>query len=89
VEKLSAVRDSLNGFSSINWIAAKHEAQSSEAVHRSIHPASYVNAVTGKSNLVIIYGLDLDRLEFMEALRGRIESLGVSVLILRGGRLTE
>ncbi|PVF91990.1 hypothetical protein CPB86DRAFT_744902 [Serendipita vermifera] len=77
VEQLSEAKDRLNAFSSVDCITQKHEGQSSESGHEFIHPARYVNAVTGKSNSVVIYGLDLEQVEFLGALRRNIESLSV------------
>jgi hypothetical protein len=71
----------LNEFSSVEYIDAKHEAQNSEAGHEFMEQASYVNPVTGKTSLVVIYGLDLDQVKFMEALRRKIESFGVCILM--------
>jgi hypothetical protein len=82
VEQLSEARDTLNGFSSVNCIAAKHEAYSLEADHEYLHPARYINSVTGKSSSVVVYGLELKQVMFMESLRRGIESLPVCILSL-------
>jgi hypothetical protein len=82
VEHLSEARDALNGFSSVNCIAAKHEAQSLEAGHEYFHPDRYINSVTGKSSSVVVYGLELEHVKFMESLRRGIESLPVRILSL-------
>jgi hypothetical protein len=83
VEQLSEARDALTNFSSVNCIAAKHEAQILEVGHEFMQPASYVNSVTGKSSSVIVYGLDLDQVKFIGALRRSLESLSVGTLTLQ------
>jgi hypothetical protein len=82
VEQLSEAKDALNKFSSANHIAGKHEAQSLEAGHEFIRPARYINSVTGKSSLAVVYGLELEHVRFMETLRGGIESLPVRILAM-------
>ncbi|PVF97843.1 hypothetical protein CPB86DRAFT_815274 [Serendipita vermifera] len=75
VQELSMVKDRLNAFSSVDYITSKHEAQSAEAAHEFFHPARYANPVTGKSSSVVIYGLELDQVKFLGALRKNIETL--------------
>jgi hypothetical protein len=82
VEYLSEARDALNGFSSVNCIASKHETQSLEAGHEYFYPARYINSLTGKSSSVVVYGLELEHIKFMESLRKGIESLMVGTLAL-------
>jgi hypothetical protein len=82
VEQLLEARGDLDVFSSVNCIAAKHEAQSLEAAHEFFHLARYMNSVTGKSNCVVLYGLELQQVKFMETLRSRLESLPVRILAL-------
>ncbi|PVF97849.1 hypothetical protein CPB86DRAFT_815277 [Serendipita vermifera] len=77
VKELSAVKDRLNAFSSVDCIAPKHEGQSAETGHEFIHPARYINPITGKSSSVIIYGLELDQVKFLGVLRKNIEMLSV------------
>ncbi|PVG00573.1 hypothetical protein CPB86DRAFT_728952, partial [Serendipita vermifera] len=75
VERLSKAKAGLNAFSSTDWITPKHEGQSSESNHEFIQAARYVNSITGKSSSVVIYGLDLEQVRFMEALRRKVDSL--------------
>jgi hypothetical protein len=79
VERLSETRDALNEFSSVDCINAKHESLSSEASHEYFHLARYINSVTGKSSSVVVYGLELEQVKFMENLRRKIESLSVRI----------
>ncbi|PVF91994.1 hypothetical protein CPB86DRAFT_878189 [Serendipita vermifera] len=82
VEELSMVKDRLDAFSSVDYIAQKREGQSAEAAHEFIHPARYVNPVTGKSSSVVIYGLELGQVKFLRAFRKNIETLSVRGSIL-------
>ncbi|PVF97846.1 hypothetical protein CPB86DRAFT_408683 [Serendipita vermifera] len=75
VEELSMVKDKLNIFSSVDSIAPKHDGQSAEASHKFFHPAFYANPVTGMSTSVVVYGLELDQVKFLGALRKNIEML--------------
>ncbi|CAG8679032.1 3880_t:CDS:2 [Acaulospora colombiana] len=72
---LQKAKDRLNAFSSVDYIAPKHEGQSLESSHEFMKVASYVNSVTGKSTSVIVYGVELGQVKFMDALRRNIEKL--------------
>ncbi|CAG8704494.1 16741_t:CDS:2, partial [Acaulospora colombiana] len=77
VKHVSGAKDRLNAFSSVDWIAPKHEGQSLESNHELMQIASYVNSVTGESSSVVVYGLKLEQVEFMDVLRMKIETLSV------------
>jgi hypothetical protein len=72
-------KNTLDAFSSSDWIAAKHEDQALEADNEYMRPAHYINAVTGKSSKVIVYGLQLDQVTFWGAFQEKIHSLLVRI----------
>jgi hypothetical protein len=79
VQHISMAKDTLADFSSGRFIALKYELRNFEANHEYMHPASYFNFVTRQPTSVIVYGLELTQVPFMESLRRIVERIHVRI----------